>query len=67
MESTTQVAVAAVGVGLFGLFMLWQGISGNVIKRANGKPIFPRWFYVVGGGVVLILPLAYLVLMLQIS
>ena len=57
-------AVAAVALGVFGGFLVWKGLSGDVILTSAGKAFFPRWMYVLGGLVVLFFPGVYLLLLL---
>lgn len=66
MNEYHKTIVAACILALFGLFLLWQGITGQVVKSSAGMPILPRWIYILGGIGMLILPGAYLVLMLFI-
>ena len=56
--------VAAVALGAFGVFLIWKGVSGDVVLSSTGKSFFPRWVYVLGGLVVLVLPVAYLLALL---
>ena len=62
----TRAIVSAIFLGLFGLFLIWKGITGNVPLGFDGKRLFLKWLYILGGIVVLILPVAYLVMILLI-
>ncbi len=53
--------VAAILVGGFGLFLIWKGIVGDVVRTSEGKAFFPKWMYLLSGIIVLILPVTYLV------
>ncbi len=61
-----KATIAAIMLSGFGLFLIWKGISGDVIKLSSGKAFIPRWVYILGGCIVLILPMAYLLLQLMI-
>ncbi len=61
MIYSAKAIIAALIVGIFGLFLLWTGITGNIIKTCDGKAFLPRWMYILSGIVVLILPTAYIV------
>ena len=49
-------AAAAITLGILGLTLIWQGITGNVMQTKLGETIVPRWLYVVGGLVLLVFP-----------
>lgn len=61
-----RITIAIILLGGFGLFLLWKGISGDVIKLSSGKAFLPRWFYILSGVAVLILPVSYLILQTMI-
>lgn len=67
MEYSTKTIVAAILLGVFGLFLLWQGLSGNIVKTIDQKVLIPRWIYILAGIGILILPVAYLIILLQIK
>lgn len=67
MGYTAKATVAAIALGLFGLFLIWQGLTGNVVKTTDRKAFFPRWMYVLSGMGILILPVIYLIVVLQIN
>jgi hypothetical protein len=56
-----RATIAAIILSAFGFFLIWKGISGDVIRLSSGKAFIPRWIYILGGCIVLILPTAYLV------
>ena len=62
MDFLDRETVAAIVVGAFGLFLVWKGTVGRVVRLSSGKAIFPKWMYLLSGILVLILPVAYLVL-----
>ena len=62
----TRAIVSAIFVAAFGLYLIWTGIYGNIPLGATGKTLIPKWVYILGGIVVLILPVAYLVMILLI-
>jgi hypothetical protein len=64
MSNDQKTILAACLLSLFGLFLLWQGITGKIVKSSAGMPVLPRWVYVLGGIGMLLLPGAYLILML---
>ena len=51
---------AALLLAAFGCFLIWKGMTGDVVRLSSGRAVFPAWFYILGGLVVLILPAAYL-------
>ena len=67
MGHLTKAIVAAIILAIFGLFLIWQGLSGNVVKTIDRKAIIPRWMHVIAGIGILILPVAYLIVLLQIK
>jgi hypothetical protein len=56
---------AAILVGLFGLFLIWQGITGNVPLGIDRKPLIPKFLYIISGIIMLILPVAFFVVRLM--
>lgn len=64
MSEYQKTIVAACLLSLFGLFLLGQGITGKIVKSSAGTPVLPRWVYILGGAGMLLLPGAYLILML---
>lgn len=58
--------LSAMFVAAFGLFLIWIGLSGNIPVGPNGKRLIPKWLYILGGISVLILPVAYVIILLQI-
>jgi hypothetical protein len=67
MIHLTKAIGAAIILGIFGIFLIWQGLSGNVVKTIDRKAFIPRWVYVLAGIGILILPVAYLIVLLQIK
>lgn len=67
MVQLSKATLAAIAIGAFGIFLIWQGITGNVAKTMDRKPILPAWVYVLSGLIILILPAAFLILSLQIK
>lgn len=63
-DAQLKAILATIATLAFGLFLIWQGVTGNVVKSAASKPILPRWIYIVSGVGLLILPIAYLVALL---
>ena len=53
---------ANVLLGVLGVILIWQGITGNVIKTELGSEIFPRWMYVLGGCVLLLFPTMFILM-----
>lgn len=51
--------VGIFAIGLFGLILIWKGITGNVMQYEMGGNIIPRWMYVFGGLVMLLFPIAF--------
>jgi len=67
MEYSIKEIVAAILLTLFGLFLIWQGLTGKVARTIDRTAIIPQWVYVISGIGVLILPVAYVVVLLQIK
>ena len=63
---TLKSIIAALLLGGFGIFLIWKGITGDIIKLSSGQSFIPRWMYVLGGIVVLILPVSYLLILLLV-
>ena len=63
---TLKSAVVALLLAGFGIFLIWKGVTGDVIKLTSGQTFIPRWIYILGGVAVLILPTAYLIVLLMI-
>ena len=59
--------VASIILGTFGFFLIWKGITGDIIKTIDGKAFIPKWMYILGGIIVLILPVAFLIVQLGIN
>ena len=57
MTTETLQTTAALFVGALGLFIIWNGITGD-------DHVLPKWVLVLSGVITLILPAAYLVLCL---
>ena len=65
--TTYKGIVAAIILGTFGLFLIWRGITGDIIKTTDGKAFIPKWMYIFGGIVILILPVAFLIVRFGIN
>jgi hypothetical protein len=50
-------AIATLGV--FGIILIWKGITNDVMMTPMGDAIIPRWMYVIGGMILIIFPLAF--------
>jgi hypothetical protein len=48
---------AIVALACMGLWLIWKGVTGDVLTDRFGQAMIPRWAYVVGGLVLLVLPL----------
>ena len=46
----------SIGLGILGVYLIWKGLSGDVMQTKMGDNLFPRWLYVVAGVVLLIFP-----------
>jgi hypothetical protein len=51
---------AIVALGLLGLWLIWKGLTGDVMRTRFGEAMIPRWMYVLGGFALLLFPLAYI-------
>lgn len=59
-------AVGAIFIGALGVFLIWKGITGDVIRTSLSEEFIPRWVYILGGLVVLILPVTFLLVVLDL-
>jgi hypothetical protein len=50
---------AALTLGVFGLVLIWKGITGDVMTYRMGGDIIPRWMYCVGGLAMLTFPVVW--------
>lgn len=41
---------------LFGLGLIWKGLTGDVLRDGFGQAMLPRWAYILGGIVLLVFP-----------
>lgn len=48
---------AIIALAGLGLWLIWKGVTGDVRIDRFGQAMIPRWAYVVGGLVLLVLPL----------
>ena len=53
--------VALTMLGLIGIGLIWQGLTGDVMKSPLGDNIVPRWMYIVAGIVLLLFPIAWFI------
>ena len=60
MDEQLKITLSLYIVAAFGLFLIWQGVTGRIFRFENGRTIFPRWMYVGSGIAMLILPILYL-------
>jgi len=67
MTDFTRSALTAIFLAVFGLFLIWKGVTGDVIRTRDGQTIFPAWVYILSGVAVLILPTAFLIVLLLID
>jgi hypothetical protein len=67
MEYSTKAIISAVALSIFGIFLIWQGATGNVVRTIDEKEVMPRWIYILGGLGLLLLPVMYLIVLLQIK
>ena len=51
--------VALITLGVMGVFLIWRGLTGDVMKTPLGDSIIPPWMYLVGGVSLLLFPFAY--------
>lgn len=50
---------AAVTLGIFGIILIWKGLTGDVMTTKLGDPLMPRWTYIAGGTALLFFPIAW--------
>jgi hypothetical protein len=48
---------AIVALAGLGLWLIWKGVTGDVMYDRFGQAMIPRWAYIVAGLVLLVLPL----------
>jgi|GEM_PF-2729406 len=65
-QGNMKYIAAAIILSIFGLVLIWQGLTGNVVKTIDQKAFFPRWVYILGGVGLLILPIIYFIALAQI-
>jgi len=47
---------AALTLGVFGIILIWKGLTNDVMSTRLGDVLIPRWMYLVGGLVLLAFP-----------
>ena len=53
--------LVAIGtLGIFGLVLIWKGLTGDVMTTRMGSILIPRWMYVVAGIFLLMFPAAFI-------
>jgi len=57
-----RVLLAELILGIFGLFLIWKGLTNDVMRTRLGDVLIPRWMY-VAGGIALFLFLSVLILL----
>ena len=56
-----------VGVG-FGAHLIWKGVTGDVIRSSfTGDAVIPRWLYIAGGVLLILISLGWMAITLWIS
>ena len=56
--------VALVTLIVFGLILIWKGITGDVmISPSLGDKVVPRWLYIIFGLILLLFPVVYILVM----
>jgi hypothetical protein len=48
-------------LGALSILLIWNGITGNVIKNIDREAIIPRWMYMMGGILILIFPTTWII------
>ena len=43
---------------IFGISLIWKGITGDVMTTPMGDRIVPGWMYILAGLILLLFPLA---------
>lgn len=51
---------AVIFLSILGLYLIWAGITGNVIKTIDHENLIPRRMYVSGGIALLIFPAVWI-------
>ena len=53
--------VALVTLGVFGLILIWKGISGDfIVSPRLGDKLIPRWLYIIVGLALLVFPVIFI-------
>jgi hypothetical protein len=52
--------IAIGALGLFGLVLIWKGLTGDVMTTRMGDILIPRWMYVGAGVFLLIFPATFI-------
>ena len=50
---------AVITLGIFGVILIWKGLSGDVMTTRMGDVLIPRWMYLTGGIALLIFPFVW--------
>lgn len=56
-------AAAVITLAALGFWLIWKGVTGDVMTDRFGEAMIPRWAYVVGGLTLLVLPLLALLVL----
>jgi hypothetical protein len=59
---TAKILVASIALSVLGIFLIWNGITGNVVKTIDREDLIPKWMYVLGGIIVLIFPATWIII-----
>jgi hypothetical protein len=62
MMYTAKILVASIALSVLGIFLIWNGITGNVVKTIDREDLIPKWMYVLGGIIVLIFPATWIII-----
>ncbi|MDD5704824.1 MAG: hypothetical protein PHR35_02785 [Kiritimatiellae bacterium] len=47
---------AELTLAVFGVILIWKGLTNDVMRTRLGDVLIPRWMYFVGGAVFLAFP-----------
>ena len=62
---TAKTFVASIVLSIWGIWLIWSGITGYVLKTIDREDFIPKWMYVLGGIIILMFPATWLILRLN--
>ncbi|HLX68264.1 MAG TPA: hypothetical protein VKV04_01435 [Verrucomicrobiae bacterium] len=60
MRYSRGLTACLIGIA-YGGYLIWKGVTGNIWRtRFTGDAVVPRWLYIVGGGLLVLLGVGWL-------